>query len=124
MKTNDKKKRLRNKADKIYQEIGRKMYKECMICGGEYSCLHHYFPKSTSSALRYNIKNGIPLCVKCHCRIHSSDDPTLNLLIVEKLGKTWLRGLQSQKQAITKNSIEYYETIIRNLEKLMPYETK
>jgi hypothetical protein len=121
----DKKKKLRNKADRLYQEAGRIMYadKGCLICGGEYSCMHHYFPKSTSSALRYNIKNGIPICHKCHCRIHQSDDPTINNLIVKIKGQEWLTELELIKKTTSvKTSLEYYETICRNLELLMPYK--
>ena len=125
MTTQQKKKRLRNKCDKKYQEIGRMMYEDkgCLICGGTYSCLHHFYPKSTASALRYNIKNGIPICVKCHCRVHSSDDPTINLQIVEIRGKEWLRGLQSVKRNdFVKTSLKYYETVQKNLELIKPYK--
>ena len=124
--TQDKKKKLRRKCDRIYQEIGRMMYekKGCLVCAGEYSCLHHFYPKSTCSALRYNIKNGIPICVKCHCRVHSSDDPTINLQIVEIRGKEWLEGLQSVKRNdYIKTSIKYYETVLKNLELIKPYKT-
>jgi len=119
--TQQKRKRLRNKADKIYQEIGRKLYadKGCLVCPGEYSCLHHYFPKSTCSALRYNIKNGIPICVKCHCRIHSSDDPTINNKIIRSKGMDWLEELEAIKRnTFVKTSLEYYQSIIDNLSKI------
>ncbi len=124
MTSQQKKKRLRNKCDRLYQEIGRMMYEDkgCLICGGEYSCLHHMFPKSTCSALRYNIHNGIPICQKCHCRVHSSDDPTINIQIVQIRGKEWLEGLQSVKRNdFVKTSIKYYENVLKNLELIKPY---
>jgi len=85
LSTQAKRKKLRAKADKIYQQVGRLLYGDtgCLICGGEYCALHHYHPKSTSSALRYNLSNGIPICVSCHCRIHSSDSPILNNAILK-----------------------------------------
>jgi hypothetical protein len=87
------------------------------------SCLHHFFPKSTSSALRYNIKNGIPVCNKCHCRIHSSDDPTIIARILNHRGDEWFEELLSiKKNTFVKTSLEYYKTIITNLEKIMPYK--
>ncbi len=125
MTTQQKKKKLQNKADKLYQEIGRALNDKCIICGGEYSCLHHYFPKSTCSALRYNIKNGIPICAKCHLRIHSSDDPTINNKIRDINGDKWLRELETIKRNIfVKTSIEYYNDIINKLELCLKSLTK
>ncbi len=118
--TQQKKKRLRNKADKIYQQIGRMLYEDagCIFigCKEPYSCLHHYHPKSTASSLRYNIKNGINICAKHHCSIHMSDSPTLNNQIVEIKGLEWVEELEVIKRnTLVKNSLEYYNLIIKNL---------
>lgn len=59
--------------DKIYQEIGRLLFKKC-ICGATYSCLHHFIRKSTCLATRWDLSNGIPVCQSCHCRIHNGQD--------------------------------------------------
>lgn len=116
MTSQQKKAKLQRKADKLYQEIGRKLNNKCLICSGEYSCLHHYFPKSTCSALRYNLDNGIPICSKCHCRIHSSDDPTINNRIRDIKGEEWLRELEDiKKNTFVKTNIKYYEAIINEL---------
>lgn len=118
MSTQDKKKRLRNKADRLYQEIGKKRYSDCLICGSEYSCLHHYHPKSTCSALRYNLENGIPVCYKCHCRIHSSDDPTPNEIILKRKGEAWKKRLQKIKKEVeVKTTLTYYQGEIEKLKK-------
>lgn len=53
---------LQKKADKLLQEKGREKYSKCEVCGGKMSCLHHFFPKSTASALRYDWDNLIPIC--------------------------------------------------------------
>ena len=119
LSTQEKRKKLRAKADKLYQEIGKMLYKECLICGGSYSCLHHYHPKSTASALRYILKNGIPICQSCHCRIHSSDSPTLNNEILKIKGMEWAEDLETIKRnTFVKTSLEYYENIINNLRKI------
>ena len=125
MTTQKKKARLRTKADKLYQNIGRLLYKKCLICGGEYSCLHHYHPKSTCSALRYNLKNGIPICSKCHLRLHSSGDPSFNETILRINGQEWAEELQAIKRnTFVKDTIEYYQNIVDNLEKIKPYKIK
>jgi len=119
MKINDKKKRLRKKADRLYQEIGRQLYDKCLICGGEYSCLHHYHLKSTCSALRYNLKNGIPICASCHYRLHASGDPTYNEIILKKKGQEWADELQEiKKNTLVKTTIKYYEEVINELKKI------
>jgi hypothetical protein len=53
----------RKKADRLFQEIGRKKYDKCLVCGNPVSCLHRYFPKSSAGNLRYSEANGTP-CVK------------------------------------------------------------
>ena len=118
-------KTLRNKADRLYQEVGRKENDCCLVCGGEYSCLHHFFPKSVSSALRYNLENGIPICQRCHFRHHSANDPIIHATIVRIKGDEWLQRLEKDKHKIINTSQTYYKNIINNLEdKLKQYDTK
>lgn len=120
MKTSEKKKRLRRKADRLYQEIGRRLYDKCLICGGPYSCLHHYHSKGSCSALRYNLKNGIPICNGCHLKIHASGDPTPNEIILKKKGQEWADELQAIKRnTFVKTTIEYYEKTTRDLQKML-----
>jgi len=126
--TQQKRKRLRNKADKLYQQIGRMLYEEqgCIIpgCNEPYCCLHHYHPKSTAGALRYNLKNGINICAKHHCSIHMSDSPTLNNQILQIKGLEWAEELETIKRnTFVKTSLEYYETIIRNLSTIYGIDT-
>jgi len=94
------------------QEWGRRTYSECMVCRGELSCLHHYFPKSTSSALRYEKDNLIPLCVSCHFRHHKGDPRTHDRVRALK-GKPWLTRLYKKKEGYVKPTIKYYKSIIK-----------
>lgn len=101
----------RNKADKSLQEWGRLKYTKCEICGKPISCLHHYFPKSVSSALRYEIDNLIPICQGCHFS-HHNGNPMIHNTVNEKRGKDWIKKLEKKKYNITKPSIGYYKQII------------
>jgi 5-methylcytosine-specific restriction endonuclease McrA len=116
-----KKSRLRKKADKLLQEVGRKLYENrgCLVCGGKYSCLHHYTPKSVSNALRYDWNNLIPICAGCHFRHHSSNDPRIHDEIRKIKGQDWVDDLE-WKRCNTKfeDSIRNYEKIIATLEAL------
>ena len=120
LSTQQKKAKLRRRADRLYQEIGREMYEDsgCIVpgCNEPYSCLHHFFIKASCSALRYNIKNGIPICAKHHLRLHSSDDPTIPTAILKVKGMDWYDELATIKRnTFVKTSLEYYENIINNL---------
>jgi 5-methylcytosine-specific restriction endonuclease McrA len=117
-----KKARLRKKADKVLQEIGRAIYNKCLVCGKPNNTLHHFYPKSTCASLRYNIKNCIPLCNGCHFS-HHNGNPEIHNRINEIKGKEWLEELRAIKKNVeVKDSISYYENIIRNLILIKPYK--
>ena len=109
-------KTLRNKADKLYQELGRLLASKCEVCGGEYSCRHHFFPKSMCSALRYNIDNGIALCQKCHF-FHHNGNPTIHKIVLEKRGDEWYNNLLKIKNSYVKTDKKFYEENIERLQK-------
>lgn len=115
---------LRNKADKLYQTLGRLMYKEC-FCGKPLSCLHHYYPKSISSALRYEIKNGVPICVGDHLRHHAANDPDIifqmKLFMEQQWGENWEIELRRQRivNQYIKTDAWYYKGIIEMLETMI-----
>lgn len=88
----------RKECDKIYQEIGRKLYNCCLVCNGEYSTLHHYVRKAQSTELRYDIENGIPICAKCHCKIHTGQDGMTTAKIAMIKGKEWLDNLETKQR--------------------------
>jgi 5-methylcytosine-specific restriction endonuclease McrA len=105
----------RKKCDRIIQEIGRLTYKKCLVCGKPMSCLHHYYPKSTSGNLRYNMKNLIPLCQGCHFRLHNGD-PRIQNTINEVKGKEWLDELNALKRQFIKcDTIRYYKDMLDKL---------
>lgn len=117
-----KKAKLRKKADKLLQTVGRKLYEEkgCLICGGKYSCLHHYVPKKRSNALRYDWLNLIPICASCHFSHHSSFDPRPHDEIRRIKSQDWVDDIEWKRNNQTfKDTIENYENIIKVLEALL-----
>ena len=114
--TQQKKARLRKKADKMLQELGRRTYDSCLICGKPMSCLHHYYPKSTCSALRYDWENLVPICQGCHFS-HHNGNPAIHNKVNEIKGKKWLEDLEAKKRnGFVKTTIDYYENVIRLLD--------
>lgn len=120
---------LRKKADRLFQEIVRKVYRDCEVCGEPLSCGHHFISKGSSSYLRYSWENIIPICNSCHCKIEMRKSHELTGVIVLKRGQAWLDSLRTKQRMFIKTDRAYYETLIKNLEailsdnKLTPYKT-
>lgn len=98
--------KLQRKADRFMQMWGRDTYSKCEYCSAPMTCLHHFFPKSTSSALRYDDRNLIPICQGCHMK-HHNGDPRIHSKIIRKRGWKW------------HDEIEYIKD-----NKIMPYKGK
>ena len=105
----------RNKADRLFQEKIRKLYDSCFVCGEKHICGHHFITKASSANLRYDEKNIVPLCLKCHCLIHSQP-ALITAIIVSKKGNEWVEYLKKNKlnQKLRTNKA-YYLKIIEGL---------
>ena len=94
--------KLQKECDRLYQELGRLMYKTS-FSGKEYSCLHHHVPKSRASSLRYEIKNGIPISSGEHLQWHSASDPDIEfrykIFMEQQWGDNWEIELRQQRIA-------------------------
>ena len=114
----------RLKADRKFQEIGRMMYKECLVCGKEYSCLHHFYPKSQTTFLRYNLKNAIPICQGCHMQ-HHNGNPEIHAKIVELKGQEWYEELKALRNAnrYVSGGYTHFKDMYNKLCKITPYAT-
>ena len=112
-----KKAKLRRRADKLLQQLFVELNPKCFLCPKPTSCGHHYYPKSRCSALRYDFQNLINLCVGHHLH-HHAGDPSVHNKINQIKGKAWLEELEAKKRNISvKTDIKYYENIIENLKK-------
>lgn len=107
--------RLRHKADKLFQIKGLASNKFCLVCGSLAQVIHHFFPKSIASSLRYYLPNGIPLCNRCHFVLHNGD-PTVPAKILEVKGEGWLNDLIKKRKEVVQTTVGYFEDTIKNLE--------
>lgn len=73
--------------------------------------MHHFFPKSVSSRLRYDFDNLIPICQGCHMRHHQAGDPTIHATIIKKRGQAWYDTLLKKKYETIKTNTAYYKYI-------------
>lgn len=78
-----------------YEKCIEKWGRICPVCNESIVQVHHYIPKSRNGLLRYDIQNGIPICQKCHYKIHFSPKPSEVHRIIEKIrqvrGKEWCK---------------------------------
>lgn len=111
------------KADKLMQETGRQMYKKCIVCGSPMVCMHHIYPKSQSTYLRYNWKNLVPVCHKCHMA-HHNGDPEIHVRIIKTKGQDWFDDLTAErnKNRYVNAGYAYYRDIYEKLKLLKPYK--
>jgi len=93
----------------------------CIVCGGQTSCGHHVVYKSQSNALRYSEINLVPLCSKCHTRLHFSGDPAILGTIIKVKGMDWFDQLQRERHQICKHTKEYLESVIERLSTSTPF---
>ena len=115
-KTKNKRKALIDKLDKAFQIWGRAEYNFCFICGSGYSCLHHFIHKAQSTNLRWDKQNGVPICGRCHQRLHSRNDASETWIIEDRMsnrfGDDWKRYIQKEK-------VKMYKPGIKELEELL-----
>ena len=109
-------KKLQKIADKLWQDTIRKLYKECAVCGAPMKLGHHFFAKHLSNKLRYNIKNGVPLCVKCHFKHHRSEDPFIIITIYKAIGENRFNYLLNISRTKVKINRQYYNNTIQELQ--------
>ncbi len=111
-----KKKKTREMADKLFQILIVKMYPKCLCCGQKSTVAHHFIRKSKSNYLRYAVKNGIPLCQKCHYELHSWRDGELSGQIALIKGDDWYQEIVGDKNKLVSTNLAWYQSKIKILE--------
>jgi len=116
MNTNDKIKRLRNKCDRLLQEINKEKNPVCENCGSQTQVGHHFITKGSCSSLRYDFDNIIPLCNSCHFAIHQKSDSRITANIVLNRGEKWYKDLVLKgNTTLFKTTLENYERVLEEL---------
>lgn len=107
----------RNRADDLMQDVERKMYDKCLVCGGNNEVGHHFHTKQMSSFLRYDWRNIIPLCNSCHFKHHRKFDPHIVSTIIAKKGQKWADELEIDRRKLIKTGISFYQLKCSEFEK-------
>lgn len=114
-KKKDKRTQLKRELDKLVQQIYVRKYPYCLVCGDKTSEMHHFIRKSGSLYLRYDERNLIPLCKRCHCAHHTSGDVTIHATILKKKGQQWLESIYRDRRKIMKDTLENLRLIEEKL---------
>jgi len=80
----------------------------CEVCGGIFSCFHHFIRASRSTLLRYDVANGVPVCAKCHWKIHFGepiDEHNIYSQIEEGRGEDWVKYINDRRYTSIKKNI-------------------
>jgi len=115
--------KLQAKCDKLLSPIIKYMSPVCLLNGslGNDKCTydtqvaHHHIKKSTSSRLRYEIDNLVPLCNHCHAMLHHNETYWSSVL-VKINGVDWFKDLELKKQESIKVNKAYYEEQLERLQ--------
>ena len=119
---------LEERAIKLWKIACLKMWGNKSIISGEPATVfHHFIPRSRSLALKYDVKNGIPLTNSEHYIIHFSKSPDKIYQLVKKIrqkrGRAWCRYID--RKAKIKRYSYYTEDFVRKqIEKLTKYINK
>lgn len=108
---------IRNKCDALLTPIIIKMHPKCLLCKEDTQVAHHHVKKSTSTRLRYEIENLIPLCNKCHLRLHCDEILWTSRIILIK-GTEWFRELDRKKNEMVKADVHYYLANLSRLQEI------
>jgi uncharacterized Zn finger protein len=108
----------RDRADRLLQDILRKKAEKCEVCGGKNEVAHHVFTKQSSSYLRYDLRNLVHLCHKCHFNHHIKDDPNIIRVLITNRGQAWIDELERDRRKTIKTGKFYYQQKCEEYEKL------
>lgn len=122
MPKRNKKKTLENKLDKLWAEAVkiRASYR-CEYCGKKENLNSHHIFTRSRKATRFELDNGICLCVGCHTfsskfSAHKTSIEFTHWLEKTK-GKKWLKTLQDMSNEVYKPTIEELEETLKYLQK-------
>lgn len=108
--------RLKKKADSLFQEVGLKLEPNCVVCSKKATLRHHVIAKSLSSGLRHDILNGVSMCWSCHTRFHATGDMMIYEKIISSMTAKQIEHIKANRNKVIKPSKENYLLAIKQLE--------
>jgi len=107
--------KLQLECDALYQKVGKRMFPKSIVSGKPTEVIHHFYTKQSSSRLRYDFDNAIPLTNGEHFSHHIKSDPTIHATVIRKKGQNWYDTLSKKKNESMKVNEEYYKYVLEML---------
>lgn len=113
-------KSYRSKADKLWYLILIAEHPYCEVCNKPTQQIHHYFHKGSCGHLRYDIRNGIGLCLHCHAVLHFRDAKLIESYIIERRGQKWADDLllEARKRPTSFSTVKWFRDHYERLQKI------
>ena len=112
-----KKQKLKEECIKIASDKKLEEHPKCMFCNLPAICCHHFVRQSRSNYLRCEPKNLIPICKKCHFKLHNGYEAMMTLELVKIFGNKWAEDLMRDSRKTIKDDIPYWEKLKIKLNK-------
>ena len=109
-------KATQKKCDSLLSPLVIKLNPKCLLCGNPTQVAHHHCHKAKSLNLRYDLKNLIPLCGKCHLKLHWNESFWASKIVQIK-GLRWFSYIEKNKEIILR--YPDYKKIYKRLKKLL-----
>ena len=107
---------LRKKADSLYSRVILARDRYCLIDGHVATDAHHIVPQGLSEFLRYDLKNGVGLCLTCRRRADDCHPFALSIL-AGKIGIDRIGYLTEHRRAMVVLDVAYLTEAVRRLKK-------
>lgn len=91
------KKPTQKMCDDLLTPLIQRMFPQCLLCGRKTQVAHHHFKKERCLTLRYNFKNLIPLCNKCHF-LMKWEEGIMSCKVMLIKGVDWFTDLEQEKK--------------------------
>ena len=115
MKKVSKIQRLINKCVKRASDIKLQQEPNCVFCGHEASTCHHFIHQSRSNFLRCDLRNLIPVCSRCHFRLHNGYEQLMTGQLIKKYGQEWFDGLEADSHIQIRSNLGHWNSILEEL---------
>lgn len=114
-------KKLKKKLDTLWSKLVKdKANNTCERCFSQAKRLNsHHLVSRRYIQTRYNLSNGISLCVGCHFYAHQNS-LEFSKWVIEKKGEDWYNRLQLKKQALTKVDLKMVEIVLNEEKTIVP----
>ena len=103
-----KKQKLKMECVKIATQKKLAKHPYCVFCGKKATTCHHFIRQSRSNYLRCDDRNLIPICQKCHYRLHNGYESVMTLILRKKLGDEWADSLIRDSRKTIKDNLTYW----------------